>query len=103
VAAAVHLEDKPFRPPLRVSAAQLADRGLNTGGDLPRMLPDLVAALCQSGRPLVLVAAQPGMHALAAHSVSLGDFGHRSPGLDFEDGPVSLLGHAQLPQHEREC
>ena len=32
-----------------------------------------------------------------------GDLGHRNPHADFQHGTVSLLGHAQLPQHEREC
>jgi len=83
--------------------AQLADRSFQFGGDLPRMLMDLVTAVRQAGRSLIAVPAQPRVHALPAHSVTLGDFGHRDPGFDFEDGPVSLLGHAQLPQHEREC
>ena len=26
-----------------------------------------------------------------------------TPAMHFQHGPVSLLGHAQLPQHEREC
>ena len=62
---------------------------------------DLVAAVRQARRPLAPVAAQPGMHALAAHPVPFGDLGHRNPGHDFQHGPVSLLDHAQLPQHER--
>ena len=44
---------------------------------------------------------QPGMHALTAYSIPSGDLGHRNPGQHFQHGPVSLLGHAQLPQHER--
>jgi hypothetical protein len=45
VAAAVHLEYQPLRPPFRVLAAQLADRGLQLGRDLPRMMSHLVAAV----------------------------------------------------------
>ena len=41
-----------------------------------------------------------GMHALPTDSVSLGYFGQRDSDPDLEDGPVPLLGHAQLPQHE---
>ena len=37
VAAAVHLKHQPLRTPLRVSPAQLADRRLHIGRDLPRM------------------------------------------------------------------
>jgi hypothetical protein len=36
-------------------------------------------------------------------SVPLDDLGHRSPGHDFQHGSVSQLGHAQLPEHKREC
>src|ERR1017187_54021 len=45
VAAAVHLEHQPLRPPLWMGPAQLADRSFQIGGDLPRMLMDLVAAV----------------------------------------------------------
>ena len=62
---------------------------------------DLMAAVLQTRRALVPVAAQPGVHALAAYPVPFGDLGHRNPGQHFQHGPVSLLGHAQLPQHER--
>jgi hypothetical protein len=84
-------------------AAQLADRRLLIWRDLPRMLMNLVTAIRQAGWSLSPVPAQPGMYALAADSVPVGDFGHRHSGDDFEYSPVSLLGHAQLPQHEREC
>jgi len=67
------------------------------------MLADLVAAISQARGSLIAVAAQPRVHALLTHSISLGDLSHRNPGPDLEDGPVSLLGHAQLPQHGREC
>jgi hypothetical protein len=60
-----------------------------------------MAAVLQALRPLVPVAAQPGVHALTAYPVPAGDLGHRNPGHDFQHGPVSLLGHTQLPQHER--
>ena len=36
-------------------------------------------------------------------SILSSDLGHRNPRADLQDGPVSLLGHAQLRQHEREC
>jgi hypothetical protein len=36
-------------------------------------------------------------------SVPLDDLGHRSPSQDFRHGPVSHLGHTQLPQHDRGC
>ena len=63
----------------------------------------LVTAVRQTRRALIAVAAQPRMHALTADPVAAGYLGHWNPGPDFQDGPVSLLGHAQLPQHEREC
>ena len=34
---------------------------------------------------------------------SLGHLGHRNTSQYLQHGPVSLLGHAQLPQHEWEC
>jgi hypothetical protein len=40
---------------------------------------------------------------LAADPIPFGDLGHRNTDADFQDGSVPLLGHAQLPQHEREC
>ena len=101
VAAAAHLEHQPFRTPLAMRPAQLAHRRLQLRRDLPRMGMDLMAAVFQARRPLVPVPAQPGMHALTAHPVPIGDLGHRNPGQHFQHGPVSLLGHAQLPQHER--
>ena len=64
---------------------------------------DPMAAVRQTRRALTPIAAQPGMHALAAHPVPPGDLDHRNPGQHFQHRPVSLLGHAQLPQHEREC
>jgi hypothetical protein len=67
------------------------------------MLMDLVAAVSQTRWPFVAVAAQPGVHALPADAVTVGYLGHRDSGPDLQDGPVSLLGHTQLPQHEREC
>jgi len=100
-AAAAHLEHQPLRPPLAVRPAQLADRRLQLGRDLPRMSMDLVAAVFQARRSFVPVAHQPGMHALTAYPVPIGDLGHRNPGQHFQHGPVSLLSHAQLPQHER--
>ena len=64
---------------------------------------DLVAAVLQPGDAFLPVAHQPGVHALAADPVPFGDLGHRNTDADFQYGAVSLLGHAQLPQHEREC
>ena len=81
--------------------AQLADHRLQLRRDLPRMGMHLMAAIRQARRALDPVADQPGMHALAAHPVPIGHLGHRNPGQHFQHRPVSLLGHAQLPQHER--
>jgi hypothetical protein len=86
-----------------MAPAKLADQFLGLGRDPPGMVMDLVAAVLQSRDAFLPVAHQPGMHALAADCVPSGDLGHRNPGADFQHGAVSLLGHAQLPQHEREC
>ena len=64
---------------------------------------DLVAAVLQPGDALLPVTDQPRVHALTANPVPFGDLGHRNTDADFQHGAVSLLGHAQLPQHEREC
>lgn len=81
VAAPVHLEHQPLRTPLRVSTAQLADRRLHLGRDLPRVLTDPVAAVRQARWSLVPVAAQPGTQALSADSVPFGYLGYRDPAL----------------------
>jgi hypothetical protein len=83
-------------------AAQLANCFLDFGRDSPRMVVDLVRAVFQAGDAVLPVRLQPGVHALAADSIPFGDLGHRNPGPDLQNGPVSLLG-AHLPQHEREC
>src|SRR5260370_34195715 len=84
-------------------AAQLTDRFLDLSGNPPRMVMDLVTAVLQPGDALPPVAGQPRVHALAANPIPFGDLGHRNTGADFQHGAVSLLGHSQLPQHEREC
>jgi hypothetical protein len=101
--AAFHLEHQPPRTPLRMRPPQLTDRFLDLSRDTPRMIMDLVAPVLQPRDAILPVAQQPRVHALAADSIPFGDLGHRNPGADFQDGAVSLLGHAQLPQHEREC
>src|SRR5437763_7654556 len=35
--------------------------------------------------------------------IPLGGLGHRNTSTGLQHGPVSLLGHAQLRHHEREC
>src|ERR1700742_1635293 len=67
------------------------------------MVMDPVATVLQPRNAFPPVAQQPRMHALAADPIPLGDLGHRNPRADFQYATVSLLGHAQLPQHEREC
>jgi hypothetical protein len=67
------------------------------------MVMDPVAAVLQPGDPFLPVTDQPGVHALAANPIPFGDLGHWNTGADFQHSAVSLLGHAQLPQHEREC
>src|SRR5690349_18539872 len=67
------------------------------------MVTDTVATVLQPRDAFPPVAQQPRVHALAADPVPLGDLGHRNSRTDFQHSTVSLLGHAQLPQHEREC
>ena len=67
------------------------------------MVMDLVAAVLQPRDPFLPVAHQPRVHALAADAIPFGDLGHGNADAHFQYGPVSLLGHAQLPQREREC
>lgn len=67
------------------------------------MMMDPVAAVLQPSDAFPPVAEQPDVHAMAADSIPFGDLDHQNPGADFQDGTVSLLSHAQLPQHEREC
>ena len=83
--------------------AQFADRSLNLGCDPPRMVKDPVRSVLKARDAVLPVTLQPGVHALAADSIPLGHFGHRDSGADLQHGAVSLLRHAQLPQHEREC
>jgi hypothetical protein len=83
--------------------AKLADHLLDLGRDAPGMVTDLVAAVLQPRDALLPVAHQPRVHALAADPIPFGDLGHRNTGANFQHGAVSLLGHSQLPQHEREC
>jgi hypothetical protein len=101
--AAAHLEHQPARTPLRVPSPKLADQLLGPGGDTPGMVMDLVAAVFQPDDAFLPVAHQPGMHTLTADPVPFGDLSHRNTGTDFQHGAISLLGHTQLPQHEREC
>ncbi len=103
ITAAAHLKHQPPRPPLGMPAAQLTDRFLDLGEDPPGMLMDPVAAVLQPGDAFLPVTPKPRVHTLAAHPIPLGDPGHRNPSTGLQHGPVSLLGHAQLPQHEREC
>jgi hypothetical protein len=67
------------------------------------MVMNPMATVLQLRDALPPVAHQPRVHALAANSIPFGDLGHRNTSADFQHGPVPLLGHAQLPQHEREC
>jgi hypothetical protein len=82
---------------------KLADQLLDPGRDAPRTVMDPLAAVLQPGDAFLPVAHQPRVDALAAHAISSGDLGHRNTAADFQHSAVSLLGHAQLPQHEREC
>src|SRR5690349_15335941 len=84
-------------------AAKLTDQFLDFGRNAPGMVTDLVAAVLQARDAFLPVTHQPGVHALAADPIPLGDLGHRNTDADFQHSAVSLLGHAQLPQHEREC
>jgi hypothetical protein len=86
-----------------MAAPKLAHQLLDLGGNAPGMVMDPVATVLQPRDAFPPIAQQPRVHALAANPVPLGDLGHRNPRADFQHGPVSLLGHAQLPQHEREC
>ncbi len=101
--AAAHLKHQPPRPPLGMATPKLADQFFDPGRDALGMVMDLVAAVLQPRDAFLPVVHQPRMHALAADSIPFGDLGHRNPDADFQHGAVSLLGHAQLPQHEREC
>ena len=103
IATAVHLEHQPTRTPPGMHAAQLADCFLDLSGDPPRMAMDAVRAVLQPGDAFSPVTPQPVVHALAADPIPFGDFCYRYTRADLQHGPVSLLGHAQLPQHEREC
>src|SRR5262249_34137880 len=69
----------------------------------PGMVMDLMTTILQPRDALLPIAHQPGVHALATDPIPFGDFGHRNTEAHFQHGSVSLLGHAQLPQHEREC
>ena len=86
-----------------MGAPKLADRFLNLSWDPPGMAMDPVTAVLQPRDAFLPVTGQPGVHALAADAMPFGDLGHRNTDADFQHGTVSLLGHAQLPQHEREC
>ena len=101
ISAAVHLEHQPPRAPRRVRPPQFTDRFFDLGGDAPGMITDPMAAVLQPRDALLPVAHQPGVHALAADPIPFGDLGHRNTDADLQHGPVSLLDHAQLPQHER--
>ena len=85
----VAAQHQPLRAPLPMRPAQLADCRLRLRRDLPRMGMHVMAAIRQARRPLVSVAAQPGMDALAAHPALFGDLGHRNPGQYLQHGPVS--------------
>lgn len=60
-------------------------------------------AVLQSGDALLPVTQQPGVRALAADSIPLGDFSNRYTRANLQHSLISLLGHPQRPQHEREC
>src|SRR5690348_8068917 len=86
-----------------MAAAQLTDQLFGLGRDAPGMVADLVAAVLQPCDAFPPVTDQPRVHALAADAIPFGDLGYRNPGAGFQYGSVPLLGHSQLPQHEREC
>jgi hypothetical protein len=72
----------------------------------PRILDDASTgrSRCRRGVPGSRLASRLISAIRATLSrVPLGDLGHRNTSADLHDGPVPLLGHAQLPQHEREC
>jgi len=86
-----------------MSSAQLADHLFDLDRDAPGMATDLVAVVLQARDAFLPVAEHPRVHRLAADSIPFGDLGHRNTAAHFQNGAVSLLGHAQLPQHEQEC
>jgi hypothetical protein len=62
-----------------------------------------VRAIHQPVDPLSPIPRHPPVHCLAAYPIPLRHLDHWNPGQDFQHRPVPLLGHIQLPQHEREC
>jgi len=82
--------------PIRSNSTwRLADSSSHDG-ELGTTVDDELAAL-------IPIPAQPSMQTLAAQSAPLRGPSHLNTGQHFQRRPVSLLGHVQLPRHEREC
>ncbi len=91
---------EPPGSPSWVLASELADLGLCLRSDLVRAGGRAVGPVGQGGQTCLLVAGDPGMHALARDPQALCDLGDLPPVLhDGQDGLVPLLHDRQLHQH----
>ena len=77
---------------------QLTHRRLDLRADLMRARLRPPRAVHQTAQATLLIAADPGMHALPRHPIPLSDLGHRNPRRGIQDSPVPLLDHRQLDQ-----
>ena len=88
------------RPPSRVLAAELADRGFELRRDLMGTALRSMRSVGERGEAAVLVTGDPVVDALAGNPETLGDLGDLPAILDHgHDRLITLLHDAELHQH----
>jgi len=88
------------RSPAGMLAPELADHGLQLGGDLVRAGRRTVGTVGQRGQTTTLVAGDPGVDALAGHPEPSGDLDHLPAVLHHREHRLVPLFHdAELHEH----
>jgi hypothetical protein len=87
--------DPPGTPP-RMLSAQFAHRCLDFGRGLMRTHGRPMRPVLQPSQPVLGIASQPRMHALAGNPKFRGDLHDPVIGLDRQHGPVSLLDNRHV-------
>ncbi|ALM37697.1 hypothetical protein SFR_1082 [Streptomyces sp. FR-008] len=90
--AAGQLVGDPAGTPSGMPTAQLADLGLNLGGQARGTVPRPAGAIQQTGHALLLEPPPPAVQGLARGAVPGRDLTDRRPDEHFADSPVAVLG-----------
>ena len=89
---------QPQRTPLRMLPAHLAHRRLHLRRCLMRARIRPLRPVRQRAQAALLIAADPGMHALPGHPGPGGGLSHRHSGFDLQDSAIPLLDNGHLHQ-----